>query len=210
MSKNKKRLLIILLVLLLLLLALWAGGSYLWQDKEEEPVVNENVNVVIEEEEEDEDVVERKMWEDVLGWENCRTVDADLYGPGVYEYELANNDSILLVLCRVGGTSNTYRVYHYDKTVQEASRLEIDLYEAYPGGTRMAKYETFASIEDYSDFSTTGTSLRIHDRSNGLTTCGIDGTYEWNDGIKNYEIKSFKGNLNCDEPIEEENWPVLY
>ena len=218
-KKKKTKTKIIIVVIILLLLALLAiSGAYYFMDNKEEPA-NENINktttnqsqpIVEENDQEDEFQKIRDEWETKLTWdETCNDVDPDLYGAGVYEYALGNNEKILLILCRVGGTSNTYLLYHYNEETEIAGRLTIQMHEAGTSGVQLGQYDRFASIEDYSNFSETGSTLRIYDHSNGQPTCGLDATYEWSNLGKNYNLKTAKGNLYCDNPIAEENWPTL-
>lgn len=218
MTKKQKNILTIVVLviigLLLILVAFSCRDSNDQLDNKNATNKNAMINsepVVQEDDLEQEMQDSRDAWQKKLVWDDlCKDVDIDLYDDGVYEYKLDDAYSIVLLLCRVGGTSNTYYLYHYNHDTESADRLEIDMYEASGSSTtQKAKYDRFASVEDYADFETTGKTLKIHDHSNGLDTCGVEGDYEWNDELNNYDLESFKGNLFCETLTEEEDWPVL-
>ncbi len=223
-KKDNKPVIIGLLVVILLLLLFIGGCWVLGRDGEPantnttatttnttvattNATTNTNANVV----EEDPCVIEREEWVEKLGMQDCRGLDPDDYCSGIYEYELSSTESIVLAMCYQGGTSNNYWAFHVNEATDEATRLEFDMYQV-SGGLQVEQYQAdqFASITDYSNFSSIGPTFSINDRFNGKETCGVDARQEWNDTTKEYELGYHRANLFCDDELQPQAWPVQY
>jgi len=154
---------------------------------------------------------QRANWKNVLNWpDECDYVDPlFLEQSGIKQYQINEQESLILVLCFRAAYQDNYRVYYLHNSEVQPIKLKT-LYQGVNEQIQEYFVESFASIDPNNDFATKGNKLYILSKGAGHFGCGYYAQYEWNNSSKEYELIKFKAHFDCDSPLSHEEWPIIY
>ena len=152
-------------------------------------------------------------WKEILAWPTICDIHAlDDFGDEsrVIEYEINDTESLAILTCGKGAYQNEYRVFYLDKLTDEVRELDFDyFYEDENGNFQETSYDSFASVDSYDDFSTTGNNLSVYYKDIGAGGCGYTAKYAWNEDEKQYDLEQYNAYYDCDNPKEPDGWPSI-
>ena len=155
----------------------------------------------------------RAEWQEILNWpEECNEPGIDLaQTSGVYQYHLNKQSSLILVLCFRAAYQDNYRLYHYKYSTSDVIALQLEsFYENLDGNLEELYLDSFASANTYDDFSSRAEDFSVFEKAAGHGGCGYVADYKWNYTSEEYELTTFSGNFDCENPVDSDQWTVLY
>lgn len=154
----------------------------------------------------------RTEWQEILDWpEECNEPGIGSEETGVYKYLLDKQNYLVLVLCFRAAYQDNFRLYKYNFSTNDATPLQLkSFYQDLSGNLVEQSLDSFGSANIYDDFSSRGEDFSVFEKAAGHGGCGYVADYKWNYASEEYELTTFSGNFDCEDPVDSDQWPVLY
>jgi Protein of unknown function (DUF1176) len=154
-------------------------------------------------------VEDRKLWYQKLQWTKMcedNSSDFEILGDTSGQMEFSNfSDTEFLVdiNCNCGAYQCWHNLVYYDEKNDVSKLLEFDSYN--DDGNKIKK-----NLLTLPSFDPKAKTIETLNKYAGHGGCGYSENYEWQNNLKNFELVKFTQNSDCNNPVGEDKWKVIY
>ena len=152
-------------------------------------------------------VEDRKFWYQKLKWsEMCEdrfSWRSDENESGVKFLNLSDTEFLVEISCGYGPYQRWSNFVYYDEKNDISKLLEFDSYDE---KSNKIKIDILTSA----GFDSKTKTFRTWNKYVGHGGCGYIGDYKWDNDLKSFELTEFRQYTDCEKPIGDSNWKVIY